>query len=63
MECVILQQTIFAMERTFSSGSRGFYGSGKVFDPTSGKRYQTSVTLVEIGSKPAADAKPAKPAK
>ena len=63
MECTILSQTIFAMDRTFSSGSRGYYGSGKVFDPTSGKRYQTSVTLVEIGSKPTADAKPTKPAK
>ena len=63
MECVILQQTIFAMERTFSSGSRGYYGSGKVFDPATGKRYQVSVTLVEIGSKPTADVKPAKPAK
>ena len=63
MECVILQQTIFAMDRIFSSGSRGYYGSGKVYDPTSGKRYQTSVTLVEIGSKPTADAKPTKPAR
>ncbi len=60
MDCLILQQLIIAAERTFSSGSRGYYGSGKIVDPTTGKRYQTSVTAVEIGSKPQAAIKPAK---
>lgn len=40
-----------ADSKDFSSGSRGFYSSSKV--TIAGKRYQTSVMLVEIGSKPA----------
>jgi hypothetical protein len=36
--------------KTFKTGSRGEYGNGKV--SVNGKRYQTSVMLVEIGSKP-----------
>lgn len=40
-----------AEARTFSTGSRGFYFGGKVV--IAGKRYQASVNLVEIGSKPA----------
>jgi len=43
--------TLFADERTFSTGSRGFYASGKVQD-ADGKRYQISANIVEIGSKP-----------
>jgi hypothetical protein len=40
-----------ASEKQFKTGSRGFYANGKVeFD---GKRYQTQVQLVEIGSKAA----------
>ena len=39
-------------ERTFRSGSRGFYTTGKaVID---GRRYQVAVTMTEIGSKPQA---------
>ncbi len=35
--------------KDFKTGSRGFYANGKVeFD---GKRYQTQIQLVEIGSK------------
>lgn len=37
-------------ERTFASGSRGFYAGGKV--TIDGKRYQVSMPLTEIGSKP-----------
>ena len=44
-------QTLVADERQFKTGSRGFYGSGKV-TLTNGKRYQVSVNVVEIGSKP-----------
>jgi hypothetical protein len=41
-----------ASEKQFKTGSRGFYANGKVdFD---GKRYQTQIQLVEIGSKAAA---------
>jgi hypothetical protein len=37
--------------KVFSSGSDGFYGSDKIpFD--NGERYQTSVILTRIGSKP-----------
>ncbi len=41
---------LFGLERTFSTGSKGFHGSGKVL--INGKRYQANFTLVEIGSKP-----------
>jgi hypothetical protein len=37
-------------EKTFSTGSRGFYASAKV--EVHGKRYQANFQLVEIGSKP-----------
>jgi hypothetical protein len=39
-------------ERTFSTGSRGFRSQGKVV--IDGKRYQATMQLVEIGSKPKA---------
>ncbi len=51
--------------KQFKTGSRGFWGSGKVV--IGGKRYQVQVMAVEIGSKPAgkiggesADEKPAR---
>lgn len=47
-------QTLISVPLTakqFKSGSRGYYASFK-FD--NGKRYQTSVNVVEIGSKPGA---------
>jgi hypothetical protein len=43
-----------AVEKQFKTGSRGFYASGKT--EIDGKRYQTQVQLVEIGSKAAAEA-------
>lgn len=36
--------------KSFKTGSRGEYGNGKV--TVDGRRYQASVMLVEIGSKP-----------
>ncbi len=36
--------------KNFSTGSVGFYGQGKI--EIDGKRYQTNIQLVEIGSKP-----------
>jgi len=42
-----------AYERTFKSGSRGFFG--KLIDPSSGKVYQ--VQAVEVGSGPKKAAK------
>lgn len=41
---------MMAEEKTFKTGSRGFYGNGKV--AIGEKRYQVQVQLVEIGSKP-----------
>ena len=38
-----------AAAKVFSTGSRGFYGNGKI--EINGKRYQVQVQLVEIGSK------------
>ena len=43
--------TLLAEPRTFKTGSRGFYGQGKV-QGTDGRRFQVSVNVVEIGSKP-----------
>lgn len=39
-------------EKQFKTGSRGFHGQGKL--EVNGKRYQTQVQMVEIGSKPQA---------
>ena len=36
--------------KLFKTGSKGYYSSGKL--EFNGKRYQASVQLVEIGSKP-----------
>lgn len=36
-------------QKNFKTGSRGFHGQGKV--DFEGKRYQTQVQMVEIGSK------------
>lgn len=38
-------------EKTFSTGSRGYFGQGKVQTPT-GERLQVQVQAVIIGSKP-----------
>ena len=40
---------LLADENAFSSGSRGFYGQGKI--EIGGKKYRAQVQLVEIGSK------------
>jgi len=37
--------------KNFKTGSKGFYANGKI--EIDGKRYQTQIQLVEIGSKPA----------
>ena len=39
-----------AMEKVFKTGSKGFYGMGKI--AIGEKRHQVQVQLVEIGSKP-----------
>lgn len=41
---------MMAEEKTFKTGSRGFYSNGKI--AIGEKRYQVQVQLVEIGSKP-----------
>jgi hypothetical protein len=45
---------LMAEEKVFKTGSRGFYGMGKI--PIGEKRYQVQVQLVEIGSKPKSEA-------
>ena len=42
-----------APEKVFKTGSRGFFGMGKVV--IGEKRYQVQVQMVEIGSKPKAE--------
>jgi hypothetical protein len=41
--------TLVAAPKHFKTGSRGFHGQAKI--EIDGKRYQTQVQLVEIGSK------------
>lgn len=44
-----------ASPKEFKTGSRGFYGQGKI--EIEGKRYQVQIQLVEIGSKKPAEEK------
>ena len=46
---------LLASAKVFSSGSRGYFAGEKVI--IDGKRYQATLSLVEIGSKPQAPAK------
>ena len=48
-----------APEKVFKTGSRGFFGMGKI--QIGEKRYQVQVQLVEIGSKPKPEEKALKP--
>jgi hypothetical protein len=48
-----------AAEKVFKTGSRGFFGMGKL--QIGEKRYQVQVQLVEIGSKPKAEEKALNP--
>ena len=45
-----LAGVVMAATKQFSSGSKGFYGNGKVI--IGGKNHQVTVQIVEIGSKP-----------
>jgi hypothetical protein len=44
---------LMAAEKVFKTGSKGFFGMGKI--QIGEKRYQVQVQLVEIGSKPKAE--------
>ena len=46
----IVVGTLAAPEKQFKTGSRGYYGMGKI--QIGEKRYQVQVQVVEIGSKP-----------
>ncbi|MGH2639505.1 MAG: hypothetical protein ACRDF4_09530 [Rhabdochlamydiaceae bacterium] len=43
-------QVFDLIEKTFASGSRGYWAGGKL--EYQGRKYQCTFTLVEIGSKP-----------
>ena len=43
-------ETITAQSKQFRTGSRGFYGQGKI-QATDGRRFQVTINIVEIGSK------------
>ena len=45
--------TLTAPEKLFKTGSRGYFGMGKI--QIGEKRYQVQVQVVEIGSKPKAE--------
>jgi hypothetical protein len=43
---------LYATVKDFSTGSKGFYASGKIANPTNPEcRYQTGLTFTLIGSK------------
>jgi hypothetical protein len=44
---------LMAPEKVFKTGSKGFFGMGKI--AIGEKRYQVQVQMVEIGSKPKAE--------
>jgi hypothetical protein len=44
------KQNFILDKKDFKTGSRGFYGTGKMV--AGGKKYQISIQVVEIGSKP-----------
>jgi hypothetical protein len=45
---------LFATPKEFSTGSTGFYASGKIVNPENvAARYQAGITFTLIGSKPA----------
>jgi hypothetical protein len=44
------KQNFILDKKDFKTGSRGFYGTGKMV--AGGKKYQISLQVVEIGSKP-----------
>jgi hypothetical protein len=44
------KQNFILDKKDFKTGSRGYYGTGKMV--AAGKRYQISIQVVEIGSKP-----------
>jgi hypothetical protein len=48
-----------AAEKVFKTGSKGFFGMGKI--QIGEKRYQVQVQLVEIGSKPKMESDMLKP--
>lgn len=43
---------LIAGNKVFSSGSKGFYATGKIINPKSGKTYQVSCSITLVGSKP-----------
>ncbi|HLN88677.1 MAG TPA: hypothetical protein VK253_01280 [Candidatus Binatia bacterium] len=44
------KQNFILDKKDFRTGSKGYYGTGKMV--AGGKRYQISIQVVEIGSKP-----------
>jgi hypothetical protein len=46
------KQNFILDKKDFKTGSKGYYGTGKMV--AAGKRYQISIQVVEIGSKPKA---------
>ena len=47
---------LVANSKQFKTGSRGFFGTGKI--EMGGKRYQAQIQLVEIGSKAGGETPP-----
>lgn len=46
----IMEQDIICSKKEFKSGSRGFYGNGKIL--IEDKKYQVGLILTEVGTKP-----------
>jgi len=43
--------TLIAGGKEFKTGSVGFYASGKIVNPASGKTYQVGANIILVGSK------------
>lgn len=50
IEVAGVTEIIIAEAKQFRTGSRGYYGQGKV-RAADGRRFQVSINIVEIGSK------------
>jgi hypothetical protein len=54
VEGALVATTMVLNPRTFKTGSVGYFGTGKVETGNPDERYQATISLVRIGSKPAA---------
>ena len=57
IKVTVEEQTFLAVQKTFSTGSRGYWAGGTTKILIDGKPHQVSLNIVEIGSKPGSETK------